>query len=535
MNYLFHYLRKRPGAVGVVIVLTIITSALRVTHTLINVNIFNALIKLEFHGFFNWVIIDIVVFAILSVFLVLMQIQMAKTVQLLSLDLRKNIIRQLSGKSIEDFNKQDTGVYASWLTNDVTTVENDGFYNILQSVQIITDPLFSMIALAKFSWTFIPIIALVSLLTVFLPQLIHKRLASASLSTTKANGKLLNVINDSLRGFNTFSIFGVENQLETRITKAVFLLMNKKVKQAKYQSIANNIAGFSNILGQVGIQAWTGYLALEKIISIGVIGSSGNLAYNVFNSLAVIAPIWTEMTALEPIFDKYHLTEKKNYKEEGQDFTENKFNSLEVINLQKKYQDREVFTRPINLRICKNQKVGIYGKSGSGKTTFMKIISGQIRSYTGEIQLNKVELNRIKYSALQKILLYVEQTPYLFNDTVRYNLTLGEHFTDIEIIDALKKANLWETISNLPDGLDTEINENGNNFSGGQKQRLALARGLLRKRKLFLLDESTSNLDKKTALKVENTFLGLDDVTVIFVSHQLHNENKADFDQIVEI
>ncbi len=200
MNYLFHYLRKRPGAVGVVIVLTIITSALRVTHALINVNIFNALIKLEFHGFFNWVIIDIVVFAILSVFLVLMQIQMAKTVQLLSLDLRKDIIRQLSGKSIEDFNKQDTGVYASWLTNDVTTVENDGFYNILQSVQIITDPLFSMIALAKFSWTFIPIIALVSLLTVFLPQLIHKRLASASLSTTKANGKLLNVINDSLRG-----------------------------------------------------------------------------------------------------------------------------------------------------------------------------------------------------------------------------------------------------------------------------------------------------------------------------------------------
>ena len=141
MNYLFHYLRKRPGAVGIVIVLTIITSALRVTHALINVNIFNALIKLEFHGFFYWVIIDIAVFAI---FLVLMQIQMAETVQLLSLDLRKDIIRQLSGKSIEEFNKQDTGVYASWLTNDVTTIENDGFYNILQSVQIITDPLFSI-------------------------------------------------------------------------------------------------------------------------------------------------------------------------------------------------------------------------------------------------------------------------------------------------------------------------------------------------------------------------------------------------------
>lgn len=175
MNYLFHYLRKRPGAVGIVIVLTIITSALRVVHALLNVNIFNALIKLEFRGFFYWVIIDILIFAILSVFLVLMQIQLAKTVQLLSLDLRKDIICHLSEKSIEEFNKQDTGVYTSWLTNDVTTIENNGFYNILQSVQIITDPLFSMIALAKFSWTFIPIIALVSTLTVFLPQLIHKK------------------------------------------------------------------------------------------------------------------------------------------------------------------------------------------------------------------------------------------------------------------------------------------------------------------------------------------------------------------------
>ena len=75
---------------------------------------------------------------------------------------------------------------------------------------------------------------------------------------------------------------------------------------------------------------------------------------------------------------------------------------MEVINLQKKYQDREVFAHPINLCILRNQKVGVYGKSGSGKTTFMKIISGQIRSYTGKIQLNKVELNRLKYSALQK-------------------------------------------------------------------------------------------------------------------------------------
>ncbi|MEY8531326.1 ABC transporter ATP-binding protein [Lactobacillus taiwanensis] len=535
MNYLFHYLRKRPGAVGIVIVLTIITSALRVVHALINVNIFNALIKLEFRGFFYWVIIDILIFAILSVFLVLMQIQLAKTVQLLSLDLRKDIICHLSEKSIEEFNKQDTGVYTSWLTNDVTTIENNGFYNILQSVQIITDPLFSMIALAKFSWTFIPIIALVSTLTVFLPQLIHKKLANASLSTTKANGKLLNVINDSLRGFNTFSIFGVENQLETRITKAALFLMNKKVKQARYQSIANNIAGFSNILGQVGIQAWTGYLALEKIISIGVIGSSGNLAYNVFNSLAVIAPMWTEMTALKPIFDKYHLEIDSSVKNKGNTLAQNSFDSLKIVNLQKKYQKKSIFNSPINLEITKDQKIGVYGESGSGKSTLLKIISGQIRKYTGSVMLNNSELKAIKYNDIRNIIAYIDQSPYLFNDPVRYNLTLGKRFTDKEVERALKQADLWNFVNKLPSGLNSVISENGNNLSGEQKQRLALARGLLRKRQVFLLDESTGNLDRASAVKIENTFLNLKNATVIFVSHQLHQENNGLFNQIIKI
>lgn len=333
MSYLFKYLKKEPKLVMIVTLLTIITSSLRVTHALINVSIFNALIKLQIDRFFKYVGLDIVVFAILSIFLILLQIQTTKTVQYLSIDLRKDIINQIEKKRITDFQKKDTGIYASWLTNDITTIENQGFYNILQAIQIITDPLFSIVALVQFSWTFVPLILIVSLLTVLLPQIIHKKLANAGLSTTKANERLLNVINDSLRGFTTFSIFGMERQLEKRIIGTALSVANKKIKQEKYQAVANNLAGFSNIIGQTGIQAWTGFLALNKIISIGVIGSSGNLSYNVFNSLAVIAPIWTEMTALTPIFEKYHLDNNQNSKQEGYQLTDFKFKSLSTRNL----------------------------------------------------------------------------------------------------------------------------------------------------------------------------------------------------------
>lgn len=534
MKYLFKYLKTEPIKVSLVIFLTIITSFLRVTHALINVNIFNSLIKLNVDKFFYWVLVDLTVFAILSLFLIWLQIQTAKTVQYLSLNLRKDITKQISKNTFAQFEQKDTGVYASWLTNDINTIENNGFYNILQSIQIITDPLFSIIALFQFSWTFIPLVLLVSILTVFLPQVIHDKLSNANLSTTKANENLLNTINDGLRGLPTFSIFGVERQLEERITAATLALIGKKVHQAKYQAIANNIAGFSNILGQTGIQAWTGFLALQEIISIGVISSSGNLSYNIFNSLAVIAPMWTEMTALTAIFEKYQINNIEP-KKEGQKLINSNFISLNIKDLQMAFNNKNVFNHPINLYISSKQKVAIHGDSGSGKSTFLKIISGQIKDYEGSIKLNDQEEKKLSYSSIRKLLIYVDQTPYIFNDTIRYNLELGDHFTDQEITTALKKAKLVDYVHELPKGLNTKVGENGASMSGGQKQRLALARGLLRNRKLFLLDESTSNLDQKNALNVENSFLDQPDISVIFVSHQLHDENKNKFDKIIKI
>lgn len=112
---------------------------------------------------------------------------------------------------------------------------------------------------------------------------------------------------------------------------------------------------------------------------------------------------------------------------------------------------------------------------------------------------------------------------------------MGERFTDKEVERALKQADLWNFVNKLPSGLNSVISENGNNLSGGQKQRLALARDLLRKRQVFLLDESTGNLDRASAVKIENTFLNLKNATVIFVSHKLHQENNGLFTQIIKI
>ena len=534
MKSLFKYVKQEPTKVTLVVILQLICSAFRVLNSLINVFILNSLIELDFQAFFKYILLNILLFLVMTVFLISEQVLSVKTVQFLSLRLRQDIIEHLENYSVSRFEKNDTGVYTSWLTNDMNLVEEDGFNNLFSMVQIFGDSVFSLIALIKFNWSFLPLVAILTLFTLGLPQLVRKKVASSNFTTSKENEKVVNVINDCLQGFATYNIFTAEQQIEKRITIAVNKLIGAKVQQAKYRSFNGSIAGASNVISQVIIQAWTGLLILEKQVTIGVINSSTSLAFNVFNSLAVIAPILTELQALNPIFSKYQLDEPvKAHAQAGSKIADI---NIKAKNLQIAYlPDKPVFKKPLNFTILDGQKIAVEGESGSGKSTLLKILAGRLTDYTGDLQLDKTEIKNIDNSTLRSIVVYIDQIAYLFNDTVRYNLELGQHFTDEEIESALEKADLWNFVNNLPRKLDTQVGEGGASLSGGQKQRLALARGLLRKRKLFLLDESTSSLDKTGAIKVENDFLNQPEITVVFVSHQLHEENKDKFDQIITV
>ncbi|MDF7639701.1 ABC transporter ATP-binding protein [Lactobacillus sp. ESL0791] len=533
MKYMWKYLKMEPWRVSLVVVLQAVCSLFRIVNALFNVWILNALVKLDLRAFITNILLNIALFAVMTVFLVFNMIEQVKTVQYLSLHLKQDIVRHLASYPIKKFQKQDTGVYASWLTNDMNLIEERGFTNLLQSVQLVTDPLFAIIALIKFNWTFLPLVLLMTILTVFLPQLVKKRLAESNLSTTKESEKVVNTINDGLRGFSTLAIFGMEHQLEERITNATLKLIKAKVHQVKYETCATSLAEMSNIMGQMVIGFWTGLLVFQKAVSIGVFSSASSLSYDVFNSLAVAAPVLTQMRSLDTIFAKYHLEEPIN---EDTAVTELEPVELAAKGLQTSYRSgQNVFQKALSFTILPKQKVAIAGDSGSGKSTLLKLLSGQLRSYSGRLTFAGREMKMLNYRSIKEKLVYVDQTPYLFDDTIRYNLELGQKFTDEEINAALAKADLLTFVNSLPEKLATRVGEGGASLSGGQKQRLALARGFLRHRELFLLDESTSSLDKESAIKIENDFLRQPDITVVFVSHQLHAENKNNFDQIIRV
>jgi ABC-type bacteriocin/lantibiotic exporter with double-glycine peptidase domain len=200
-------------------------------------------------------------------------------------------------------------------------------------------------------------------------------------------------------------------------------------------------------------------------------------------------------------------------------------NKIELKNARFEYPESSFKLNIEHFSMMKGEKVGIRGQSGSGKTTLINILIGLIAMQKGEFLLDGIKINSDNMHEWQKLIGYVSQKPFIFNDSLLYNIAFKKttEGNDRERIDnILNFLNLDVMLKNLPDGLDTNIGEEGSKLSGGQKQRIAIARVLFSDREILVFDEITSNLDKETEKEVIQSILKIAkrDKTIIFVSHK---------------
>ena len=199
-----------------------------------------------------------------------------------------------------------------------------------------------------------------------------------------------------------------------------------------------------------------------------------------------------------------------------------------------RYGEKTVL-QDMNLRFKKGRKYALTGPSGCGKSTLLKLLLGWLPDYTGTIRLDGKDVRDYTPEQLQKQMSYIEQDVFLFNTTIRENITLGEEFTDAQMERALRDSALAGDLEHMPEGLETIVGEEGSSLSGGQKQRVAIARALIHDCSILLIDEGTSALDQKNADIVEKSLLSNPDLTLILVSHHLSAERKRQFDQVYDL
>lgn len=209
--------------------------------------------------------------------------------------------------------------------------------------------------------------------------------------------------------------------------------------------------------------------------------------------------------------------------------------SIQTENLVFGYDEKEPVLRGINLDIASGSTVAIIGASGSGKSTLSQLLVGFYLPTSGTIFYNDISADEIGFATIRSEVFVVLQQPLMFNDTLRFNLTMGDAIDDDEILNALRIAQLSEFVSGLPQGLDTQVGKFGIRLSGGQRQRLSIARMVLANPKVVIFDESTSALDVHTESALFNALEGfLQDKTVIIIAHRLSTVTRADYIYVLE-
>ncbi|MDD7044752.1 MAG: ABC transporter ATP-binding protein [Anaerococcus sp.] len=281
----------------------------------------------------------------------------------------------------------------------------------------------------------------------------------------------------------------------------------------------------SDIFFQIALTAYTGYLAYIGLVPVGTIEATGALNGVIFTALGNFTSQISSISSIRPIFDKY-----KKYIQLDSDMREfdNQNNHEEIYqikNLTFSYGNKNIFDN-LNYTFLRNKKYLLIGDSGSGKSTLLKLMFGYLTTYKGDIYFNKELVTENNYVNIRNHVLYINQEAYLFNDTIRNNINLDDNYEDEKILGVLNELGMPLSIKDL----DMNVGDRGANISGGQRQRIVLARGLIRNQKIIFIDEGTSAVDKLASVQIERMLLQRKDLTVILVTHNVHEETKNLFD-----
>ncbi len=453
--------------------------------------------------------------------------------------IRKDMLSQISKISLNEYESFGSGTISSMFLIDVATVETFLGMSISKLIVSILTIIGVGVVLILINWKLAIFILLVNPFVVVLSKKFARKVSYYKKEENRTYENFTEALSETL---NLFWQIRASNQ-EEHFIKRLF----KKSLDIKKAGIAFSYR--SDAALRFSFLLFLGGFEIFRAASIFTV-AYGNLSIGLM--LAIFSYLWVMMGPVQEILNiqySYHNAKKaldrinkifKMDKEPQYPHLKNPFaryrtNEITIKNVNFSYDNNVEILKNINLNIPKAKKVAIVGASGSGKTTLAQIIVGFYPVKKGNIFIDKVNVKEIGLDVLREHIYLVLQNPLLFNDTIRFNLTLGKNVEDSEIYEALKMAQLEDMINSLEKKLDTKVGKNGVKLSGGQRQRISIARMIIQKPNVVILDESTSALDIHTE---ESLFEALKDVlnekTTIIIAHRLSTIRQADYVYMLE-
>ena len=385
--------------------------------------------------------------------------------------------------------------------------------------------------LTLFVFIFIPISG-------FVISKIGKTLKSKSIEAQYESGHLISIVEESLTGLKVVKSYNSESNFKSRFYDSVTRLLNLSNSIGTKNNLASPLSEFMGII-VISILLWyggnmvlvdklaNGKAVLEGAAFLAYMGLAYNIltpakaiskaSYSVKSGLAAAQRVFEVLEVENEITDKPEAVIKSTFDK-----------AIEIKNINFRYEKENVL-KNFSITIPKGKTVALVGQSGSGKSTIANLLTRFYDVQDGSIEIDTIDIKDMTMHSLRALIGLVTQDSILFNDTIKANISLGKlDATDEEIIEALKIANAYEFVKDLPQGIYTSIGDSGNKLSGGQKQRLSIARAVLKNPPIMILDEATSALDTESEKLVQVALENMmQNRTSIVIAHRLSTVQKA--------
>jgi subfamily B ATP-binding cassette protein MsbA len=448
-------------------------------------------------------------------------------------DMRNAMYKKTIDLPLSYFSEKRKGDVIARISADVNEVQTS-FLSILELV--VKEPLtiiFTIIAMLSIS------VKLTLFVFIFIPisgyviSLIGKQLKKKSTKAQQEQGIFLSTIEETLGGLKVVKGYNSEryfNQIFQESTQRFFMLSNSIGNR---QNLASPASEFMGIM-VIAILLWYGghMVLIEETLNGASFIAYMGLAYNILTPAKSISKasyaVKRGNAAAERVLEI--LDQENTIKSKVNAIKKDSFDANIVLkDINFKYEEENVL-KHFSLEVKKGQTVALVGQSGSGKSTIANLLTRFYDVNEGTISIDGTDIKDMNLHSLRDLMGLVTQDSILFNDTIKANISLGKHnATDEEIIEALKIANAYEFVKDLPLGIYTNIGDSGNKLSGGQKQRLSIARAVLKNPPIMILDEATSALDTESEKFVQVALENMmQNRTSIVIAHRLSTIQKAD-------
>lgn len=439
---------------------------------------------------------------------------------------------RLTQKSLRSFSKESTALYVSALTNDCTSIENNYLAATFTLIELLFCFLGALIMMLYYSPVMLVLAVALSFLPVAVSMTAGNRLTEQEKEISKKNEHFVSIVNELLSGFPVIKSFRAETQASRLFSQRNEQAEEAKKNKRRTEQMISLLANDAGIIAQMGIFLAGAWLAISgKGVTAGVVIVFVQLMNYILNPISQVPLLWSNRKAAIALMEKLSDALSENVREEGREKLNGFSEKIEVKDLTYGYEPESHVLKDLDVQFDAGKSYAIVGGSGSGKSTLLNLLMGSSSNYQGEICIDGVSIKNIESESLYQLMTSVQQNVFVFNDTIRNNVTMFHEFPDKEVTLALERSGLSEFIEKR--GEDFVCGENGANLSGGERQRISIARALLRKSPILLVDEATAALDAATARAVSFSILNLVGMTRIVVTHRLEEAILRRYDKIL--